>query len=207
MRSYTTTHATRTAHSTRRERMLSLLFRNNSSLSARYVRVRPATVALHAPDVYNSFKVLDAYNSPQIVRYMRQRRQHTTVVSLAGDKDMRRKIKILKIFVSSHKSQKDALCHRPNQPAQWRECPLNPKPGSHDELGQAIIPFLLETWREYIRVRISLSLAGCVHVCVCLRETAIARCRARATERERASDRERHFFLLNCCLCSCLGHI
>ncbi len=63
MRSYNTTHATRTAHSTRRERMLSLLFRNISSLSARYVRFRPGTVALHAPDVYNSFKVLDANHS------------------------------------------------------------------------------------------------------------------------------------------------
>jgi hypothetical protein len=63
MRPYTTTHATRTAHSTRRERMLALLFRNNSSMSARYVRVRPGTVALHAPDVYNSVKGLDAYHS------------------------------------------------------------------------------------------------------------------------------------------------
>ena len=63
MRSYNTTHATRTAHSTRREHMLSLLFRNISSLSARYVRFRPGTVALHAPDVYNSFKVLDANHS------------------------------------------------------------------------------------------------------------------------------------------------
>ncbi len=63
MRSYNTTHATRTAHSTRRERMLALLFRHNSSQSARYVRVRPGTVALHAPDVYNSVKGLDAYHS------------------------------------------------------------------------------------------------------------------------------------------------
>jgi hypothetical protein len=56
-------HAPRSAHSTRRERMLSLLFRNNSSLSAQYVRVRPGTVAHHAPDVHNSFKVLDACHS------------------------------------------------------------------------------------------------------------------------------------------------
>ena len=50
------------------------------------------------------------------------------------------------IFLSLHNSnEKDALCHRPGQPAQWRECPLNHKPGSHDELGQAIIHSLLET--------------------------------------------------------------
>jgi hypothetical protein len=50
---------------------------------------------------------------------------------------------------------KDALRHRPGQPVQWRECSLNPKGDRHDELGQAIIPPLIETDSHYINT------AGC----------------------------------------------
>ena len=52
--------------------------------------------------------------------------------------------------------EKDALRHRPGQPVQWRECSLNPKGDRHDELGQAIIPPLIETQRECMYKSLSL---------------------------------------------------
>jgi hypothetical protein len=126
MRSYTTTHATRTAHSTRRERMLSLLFRNNSSMSARYVRVR------HTPP-----RPLSAQPAIKAsLQFCGRRREKT--------KKTRRLCTTLTSYFSLF-IEKDALRHRPGQPVEWRECSLNPKAGRYDELGQAIIPPLIET--------------------------------------------------------------
>jgi hypothetical protein len=173
MRSYTTTHATRTAHSTRSERMLSLLVRNNSSESARYVRVRPGTVALHAPEAYNSFKGLDAYHSLCRVsdvcvndantppRPLPPQSVFKTSLQLGGrrrEKTSEWKTEKTSRFCTtltlyfclfSTFIEKDALCHRPGQPVQWCECSLHPKAGRHDELGQAIIPPLIETQRVH----------------------------------------------------------